>query len=46
MKERIASYKIPKQIYFWGALPKSAYGKITKKLMRAELEARGSFPQR
>ncbi len=30
----VASYKMPRQIEFWDALPKSAYGKITKKLVR------------
>jgi acyl-coenzyme A synthetase/AMP-(fatty) acid ligase len=31
-------------VFFWDALPKSAYGKITKKNIRAELEARGCLP--
>ena len=39
--DRIARYKVPRRIFFWSALPKSAYGKITKKDIRAELEARG-----
>ncbi len=41
---RIARYKLPKRVFFWDSLPKSAYGKITKKNIRAELEARGCIP--
>jgi acyl-CoA synthetase (AMP-forming)/AMP-acid ligase II len=44
MDGKVARYKLPKHVYFWEALPKSAYGKITKKNIRAELEARGSLP--
>src|SRR3712207_8369599 len=32
------------RVFFWDALPKSGYGKITKKDIRAELEARGCLP--
>ncbi len=43
LKPRIASYKMPKVIHFWDNLPKSAYGKITKNLVReAFLSARPS----
>jgi fatty-acyl-CoA synthase len=38
---RIARYKLPKRVLFWDALPKSAYGKITKRTIRAELEENG-----
>ncbi|MBJ6123787.1 acyl-CoA synthetase [Microvirga splendida] len=38
---RIARYKLPKRVFFWDALPKSAYGKITKKTIREELETKG-----
>ncbi|MTE00703.1 AMP-binding protein [Paracoccus sp. YIM 132242] len=38
---KLSRYKMPKRFLFWDALPKSAYGKITKKMIRAELEARG-----
>jgi fatty-acyl-CoA synthase len=38
---RIARYKLPKRVFFWDSLPKSAYGKITKKIIREELEAKG-----
>ncbi len=41
---RIAKYKIPKYFVFLDEMPKSAYGKITKKLVREELEARGLIP--
>lgn len=34
---KIARYKLPKRFLFWEALPKSGYGKITKKLVREEL---------
>lgn len=37
---RLARYKIPRRVVFWDALPKSGYGKITKKMVRAELERR------
>jgi len=36
---RLARYKWPRKFVFWDALPKSAYGKITKKDVRAQLEA-------
>lgn len=38
---KIPRYKMPKSVLFWDELPKSGYGKITKKLIRAELIARG-----
>ena len=41
LEPHVARYKRPKRIVFWDDLPKSAYGKITKKDIRAELEARG-----
>lgn len=37
---KVASYKMPKSIVFWDELPKSGYGKITKKLVRSEYERR------
>jgi fatty-acyl-CoA synthase len=37
----IARYKMPKRIFFWNALPKSGYGKVPKRMVRDELEARG-----
>ena len=38
---RVPRYKMPKRFFFWDALPKSGYGKIPKRLVRDELEARG-----
>lgn len=38
---KVARYKLPKHIFFWSELPKSGYGKITKKIIRDELYARG-----
>jgi acyl-CoA synthetase (AMP-forming)/AMP-acid ligase II len=37
---RVARYKIPRRVVFWQELPKSGYGKITKKLLREELSRR------
>ena len=41
---RMARYKLPKTFVFWDSMPKSAYGKITKKLIREELQRRGQMP--
>ncbi|WP_102225275.1 acyl-CoA synthetase [Acidimangrovimonas sediminis] len=41
LAEKVSRYKIPKRILFLDEMPKSAYGKITKKLVRETLEARG-----
>lgn len=30
LRDRIATYKLPQQVYFWPELPRSAYGKVTK----------------
>jgi fatty-acyl-CoA synthase len=38
---KVARYKMPKRFYFWEALPKSGYGKVPKRMVRDELEARG-----
>ncbi|MDO9284093.1 MAG: acyl-CoA synthetase [Aquabacterium sp.] len=38
---RLARYRWPRQVFFWDALPKSGYGKITKKDVRALLFERG-----
>ncbi|MFN3663078.1 acyl-CoA synthetase [Yoonia sp.] len=42
---QLARYKLPRHAVLWDALPKSAYGKITKKMIRDELEARGQLPE-
>jgi len=41
---KAARYKLPRRVFFWDALPKSAYGKVTKKLLREALEAQGCLP--
>ena len=38
---KLSRYKLPRRVVFWDALPKSAYGKITKKMIREELARRG-----
>lgn len=40
---KVARYKLPKRYVFWDEMPKSAYGKITKKIIREELERRGEL---
>ena len=40
---KVPRYKMPKSVVFWDEMPKSGYGKITKKLIRAELVARGEL---
>lgn len=39
LKERIASYKCPKQFHFWNDIPVSAYGKVSKKEICDMLES-------
>ena len=41
LEGKIARYKMPRRFVFWDSLPKSAYGKITKKLVREEIDRRG-----
>jgi fatty-acyl-CoA synthase len=41
---KLARYKLPRRVFFWKELPKSGYGKVAKKTIRAELEARGCLP--
>src|SRR3979409_801640 len=38
---KVPRYKMPKRFFFWDELPKSGYGKIPKRMVRDELEARG-----
>ena len=38
---KVPRYKMPKRFFFWDALPKSGYGKMPKRMVRDELEARG-----
>jgi acyl-CoA synthetase (AMP-forming)/AMP-acid ligase II len=44
LEGRVSRYKIPRRVFFWDELPKSAYGKITKKDVRAALAQRGCLP--
>jgi fatty-acyl-CoA synthase len=41
LSPKVPRYKMPKRFFFWESLPKSGYGKIPKRLVRDELEARG-----
>ncbi|OWU82410.1 acyl-CoA synthetase [Phaeobacter sp. 22II1-1F12B] len=41
---KVAKYKIPRDIVFLDEMPKTAYGKITKKLVREVLTERGLIP--
>ena len=43
MEGKIARYKLPRRVVFLDALPRSAYGKITKALVREALAARGAL---
>ncbi|TVO66893.1 acyl-CoA synthetase [Denitromonas ohlonensis] len=43
---RCARYRWPRHVFFWEALPKSGYGKITKKDVRAQLYARGDLVEK
>jgi fatty-acyl-CoA synthase len=40
---KVSRYKLPKKIVFWNEMPKSAYGKIAKKMIRDELQRRGEI---
>ena len=40
LRPRLASYKLPRQVHVWDALPKTGYGKLSKRVIRSELEAR------
>jgi fatty-acyl-CoA synthase len=41
LEGKVARYKLPKRVFFWDEMPKSGYGKITKKIVKEALEARG-----
>ena len=43
LEGRIAGYKRPRRFFFWDEVPKSAYGKVPKHLIRGELYARGDL---
>jgi non-ribosomal peptide synthetase component E (peptide arylation enzyme) len=40
LEGKVARYKMPRQVFFWNELPKSAYGKVSKKALREVLAAR------
>ena len=44
LEDKLARYKLPRRIFFWDELPRSGYGKITKKLVRDALAERGCLP--
>ena len=39
MRQRLAKYKLPQTVMFLEALPKTAIGKIDKKILRAQSQA-------
>lgn len=39
--DRLAKYKLPGRYVFFNEMPKTGYGKVTKKLIREALEAKG-----
>ena len=41
---KLPRYKMPRHMVLWDALPKSGYGKITKKMIHEELLTRGELP--
>ena len=43
LEGRCARYRWPRQVFFWDALPKSGYGKITKNDVRRLLAERGEL---
>lgn len=45
LDDNVARYKHPRQFFIWPELPKSGYGKITKKIIYQELLQRGSLSQ-
>ena len=40
---RVARYKLPRRFFLWDDIPKSAYGKVPKRLVRERLYARGDL---
>ena len=43
LEGKCAKYRWPRMVFFWDSLPKSGYGKITKKDVRALLYERGEL---
>jgi fatty-acyl-CoA synthase len=44
LEGRCAHYRWPRQVFFWDALPKSGYGKVSKNEIRRLLAERGHLP--
>ena len=44
LADKVARYKLPRRVFLRPALPKSGYGKITKTMVREDLEAAGLLP--
>ena len=40
---KVARYKLPRRFFFWDEIPRSAYGKVPKRLVRAGLYERGDL---
>ena len=45
LEPKVSRYKMPRKVYFWDALPRSGYGKVTKKLVKEEMQLRGLLEQ-
>ena len=45
LEGRCAKYRWPRHVFFWDSLPKSGYGKITKKDVRQMLYERGDLQE-
>lgn len=43
LEDRCARYRWPHHVFFWDALPKSGYGKISKKDVRQQLYEKGDL---
>ena len=41
LEPRMARYKVPRHVVFWDELPKSGYGKVVKRTIRAQLLSEG-----
>lgn len=44
LEGKVARYKLPLHVFIWDELPKSAYGKITKKMIREAILERALMP--
>ncbi|WP_392544256.1 AMP-binding protein [Oryzobacter telluris] len=44
MTQRVARYKVPRYVVSWDALPRSGYGKVTRRTVREHLVERGWEP--